>query len=102
MGFLKKLLGTYTGGGHHGGGYGGKHGGGAGGKHGDRYGYSQPVHNTQPPAQKICPGCSTTNAIDAKFCQQCGKTLGSSNCSQCSTTLLPDAKFCPQCGKSRD
>ncbi len=109
MSFLKQLLGRYLGGHQGGGGHGNKHGGGGGG-HGGKHGYG---YNNQPPYNNtydnpvvnnrpgiICASCNVTNLADAKFCQQCGKSL-STNCSGCGASLLADAKFCAQCGKAR-
>ena len=44
-----------------------------------------------------CTSCQTQNSIDAKFCMQCGASLGS-RCPQCGAQLPTEARFCQKCG----
>ena len=44
-----------------------------------------------------CTSCQTQNSIDAKFCMQCGASLGS-RCPQCAAQLPTEARFCQKCG----
>ncbi len=44
-----------------------------------------------------CPNCSTENAPDSKFCENCGKPLDSA-CPNCGKPVTPGAKFCRNCG----
>jgi class 3 adenylate cyclase len=46
---------------------------------------------------QVCSNCSTENAADAKFCQQCGQPL-SIICPNCRETNDHDARFCKNCG----
>lgn len=44
-----------------------------------------------------CPGCGAAAAADARFCGQCGATLGRA-CAQCSARLAAEDRFCGACG----
>jgi class 3 adenylate cyclase/tetratricopeptide (TPR) repeat protein len=44
-----------------------------------------------------CPSCEHENAVDAKFCEQCGARMARI-CARCASYASPAAKFCPQCG----
>ncbi|TXH87284.1 MAG: zinc-ribbon domain-containing protein [Rhodoferax sp.] len=46
-----------------------------------------------------CSACRAQNQPNARFCQQCGKSLIPSACRQCGTTMQTGAKFCAQCGQ---
>lgn len=50
----------------------------------------QPVH---------CADCGYENTADAKFCSQCGTSMGIT-CPVCSTVAEPGARFCSNCGAS--
>ncbi len=47
-----------------------------------------------------CPHCSALVAEDAKFCKECGKTLGADTvaCGKCGVQISKEAKFCKKCG----
>ena len=45
----------------------------------------------------ICPNCSSENAADARFCDQCGQTLNK-GCPNCGFVNAPGARFCSSCG----
>jgi class 3 adenylate cyclase/tetratricopeptide (TPR) repeat protein len=44
-----------------------------------------------------CPNCSTENAADSRFCENCGEPLPSA-CPNCGKPVKPGAKFCRNCG----
>ena len=44
-----------------------------------------------------CSKCSFSNAVGAKFCQNCGQPLGRT-CTSCGNMNSRDAKYCNQCG----
>src|SRR4051812_19413700 len=44
-----------------------------------------------------CPNCSFENAGDAKFCENCGKSL-EMQCPHCGKPVSPGARFCKHCG----
>lgn len=44
-----------------------------------------------------CPNCSSENAADSKFCENCGQLLASA-CPNCGKPVTPGAKFCRNCG----
>ncbi len=46
-----------------------------------------------------CPQCQHENAIDAKFCDNCGSPFVGT-CSGCGTENRPGARFCKECGAS--
>ena len=47
-----------------------------------------------------CPKCGTGNPQGAKFCTNCGTELAASTkCPQCGAENLPGAKFCNECGE---
>lgn len=48
-----------------------------------------------------CPKCGHINAIDAKFCSQCGVSLDADStpvCPNCGYEYDEDMAFCPKCG----
>jgi RNA polymerase subunit RPABC4/transcription elongation factor Spt4 len=45
-----------------------------------------------------CSVCSTLNRSDARFCSQCGSSLGLNECPGCKTKVEPGARFCSTCG----
>lgn len=47
-----------------------------------------------------CPQCGKTlDAVDAKFCPECGVQIkGKVLCTQCGAKLPPGSKFCAECG----
>lgn len=58
---------------------------------------------------KICSGCGTSNAGEARFCSGCGRSFeqereggagGADVCGHCGERVVPGAKFCMHCGKS--
>ncbi|MBI5028898.1 MAG: AAA family ATPase [Chloroflexi bacterium] len=44
-----------------------------------------------------CSNCSFENAVDAKFCENCGQPLERA-CPNCGKPVAPNAKFCKNCG----
>ncbi len=44
-----------------------------------------------------CPHCSTENAPESKFCENCGKPL-EATCPNCGKPVTAGAKFCRNCG----
>jgi class 3 adenylate cyclase/tetratricopeptide (TPR) repeat protein len=46
-----------------------------------------------------CPACRHTNPHRAKFCLECGASIGA-RCAGCASELPPAAKFCLECGAS--
>ena len=58
-----------------------------------------------------CSRCGVENRPHARFCKECGQTLGAPTvrpappsspraiCSACGGTAKPDAIFCPRCGQ---
>ncbi len=44
-----------------------------------------------------CPNCSFLNAVDARFCENCGQPL-EHTCPQCGKPVSPTSKFCKNCG----
>lgn len=93
MGFFSKLFsGHHGGGGHHGRHY-------RDSDHHGRYRDDRPV---QRPANFIaCPACGNANQPGARFCQQCGGNMVTSQCTKCTAPLAPEARFCGACGQSR-
>jgi ribosomal protein L40E len=47
--------------------------------------------------QLVCATCGGRNAVDAKFCDDCGTALRRT-CSACGGDSAPDARFCDDCG----
>ena len=46
-----------------------------------------------------CYKCNHDNAVEAKYCSNCGAALAKSKvCPQCDELNDPDAKFCDNCG----
>ena len=46
-----------------------------------------------------CPNCGHENRDDAKFCRDCGATLGVElSCPGCGAPYDPGQKFCDECG----
>src|SRR5262249_3459637 len=45
-----------------------------------------------------CPRCEHENAVEARFCEQCGLPLGRV-CAECGSYASPTARFCSQCGR---
>ncbi|MEO3945883.1 SPFH domain-containing protein [Gorillibacterium sp. CAU 1737] len=52
------------------------------------------------PTEKECPSCHSGNALNAKFCNECGERLvpETRSCPTCHTILPGTAKFCNECG----
>ncbi len=50
-------------------------------------------------AGAACPKCNTASAPGARFCGNCGQSLGPAACAKCNTPLAPGAKFCGNCGQ---
>lgn len=47
-----------------------------------------------------CHKCNYANAVESKFCGQCGASLGKTRaCPACNELNDPDAKFCDNCGR---
>lgn len=44
-----------------------------------------------------CAHCGATNSLDSRFCEECGRRLGS-QCSVCGRTRTADRSFCGGCG----
>lgn len=44
-----------------------------------------------------CPNCSFDNAVDAKFCENCGQPFERA-CPNCGNSISANAKFCKSCG----
>jgi len=45
-----------------------------------------------------CPSCKTQNAMDATFCQACGKRITGAMCRRCQIENARQATFCRNCG----
>lgn len=46
-----------------------------------------------------CPSCGPRPEADARFCSNCGGSLGAAAfCSTCGAPLTPDSHFCGRCG----
>lgn len=45
-----------------------------------------------------CPRCGVGNHASARFCNQCGTSLGSKTCTGCGQSQPVEAQFCDQCG----
>ena len=48
------------------------------------------------PVATSCPSCGT--AASGNFCGSCGTALGPRHCTACGTSAAPGARFCRQCG----
>jgi membrane protease subunit (stomatin/prohibitin family) len=49
----------------------------------------------------ICPECSNSVPVEAKFCPQCGhQQVVFDQCRSCGKNLTPNARFCPRCGNA--
>ncbi len=48
---------------------------------------------------KACPTCKATLEADDKFCGQCGFSFSKKTCPKCNAELDNDTKFCPDCGE---
>lgn len=51
-----------------------------------------------------CPKCNASLNNNAKFCTECGTTIGSSkktNCISCKALIDETTKFCPECGSKQ-
>jgi hypothetical protein len=46
---------------------------------------------------QVCPACGARNALEARFCDDCGQRLERA-CPACAARNEPDAAFCNQCG----
>ncbi len=44
-----------------------------------------------------CPRCQADNAVDARFCEDCGVRLTLA-CPQCGAEVFPGKRFCRACG----
>lgn len=58
-------------------------------------------NSSQSPAESLirCSKCNSENALDAKFCNECGTSiLKTKACSSCGELNDGDAKFCDNCG----
>jgi len=53
---------------------------------------------TAPASGLICPHCGKP-AGKGKFCQECGESLGISQCPACGKPLAAGSKFCGECGQ---
>lgn len=47
-----------------------------------------------------CVNCNAALPQKAKFCPECGASVGATACPDCGTELKPDAKFCHGCGSA--
>ncbi len=64
--------------------------------HNNGYGYLPVAQPAQ--AQSACRACGAGNAVDARFCSQCGQRVGPAPCPSCAQPLSPGARFCGSCG----
>jgi hypothetical protein len=53
------------------------------------------------PTMVRCPKCNALAPAEAKFCGQCGQSLGKTRpCPHCREMNDPDARFCDNCGQA--
>jgi membrane protease subunit (stomatin/prohibitin family) len=53
-----------------------------------------------PVGKTVCTACGTEVPIEAKFCLQCGRKLGTmDHCPHCNAELIPGSRFCGECGR---
>ncbi len=50
-------------------------------------------------ARRDCPSCGTSNALQAKWCKECGAAMDAVACGECGARNEADAKFCNSCAK---
>lgn len=105
MGFFEKLLRGMAGG-HHGKHYGGGYSDGTARNHhgwGNNF-PANPIPQTGVGmgVTKACAQCGVQVPSDARFCSQCGESLGPGRCTGCNSELIAGMKFCPECGKALD
>jgi membrane protease subunit (stomatin/prohibitin family) len=55
-------------------------------------------------AAVTCPNCGRQNAVNAKFCADCGEKMEVAKvpCVKCGAQLREGAKFCSECGASQE
>lgn len=52
-----------------------------------------------PPPETHCPDCGFANAENARFCTQCGHSMGAERtCPHCGAGCAPNSRFCSHCG----
>ncbi|MAT42722.1 MAG: hypothetical protein CL609_10295 [Anaerolineaceae bacterium] len=63
---------------------------------------SELTMKTQNEQGIYCDGCGARNQVGSKFCQACGSDLTNTPIirQNCQSSLSLNAKFCPQCGQS--
>ncbi|MFA6675898.1 MAG: SPFH domain-containing protein [Bacilli bacterium] len=59
---------------------------------------SEQQPQAKPEIQVRCPKCGALNNETAKFCNQCGASLGPKACPKCGHQVPAGSKFCPECG----
>jgi len=53
----------------------------------------------QAPQGVPCSKCNASVKPSAKFCHECGNTMGNT-CNKCNAMIKPNARFCHECGQS--